>query len=269
MMKEILRITDLSCGYSSGFRIEGVDFSLVEGTFAGIVGPNGSGKTTLFRGCTGDLPLRSGSVVIEGRALADLSVKERAQKVAIVSQFTEKTNITVREYVLLGRTPYRSKFQFFDTEEDIAEAEHYMRLTGTLRHRDRMMIELSGGELQMASIAMALCQRPRLLLLDEPTSHLDITHQIRFMDLVQQLNLELGLTVMMIIHDLTMAAEYCDYLVMMKQGKLFTQGTPDQVLTHQNIEEVYETPVVVGTNPVSGKKAIFPVSRQAMMNSRL
>lgn len=131
------------------------------------------------------------------------------------------------------------------------------------------MTELSGGELQMASIAMALCQRPRLLLLDEPTSHLDITHQIRFMDLVQQLNVELGLTVMMIIHDLTMAAEYCDYLVMMKQEKLFTQGTPDQVLTHQNIEEVYETPVVVGTNPVSGKKAIFPVSRQAMMNSRL
>ena len=232
--------------------------------FAGVVGPNGSGKTTLFRGCSGDLPILSGSVEIEGKAIGEMHPKERAQKIAIVSQFTEKANITVQDYVLMGRTPFRSRFQFFETEEDLAEAHHYMELTNTYRHKDKLMTQLSGGELQMASIAMALCQKPHILLLDEPTSHLDITHQIKFMDLVQRLNAEMGLTVMMIIHDLTMAAEYCNYLVMMKSGHLYTQGTPTEILNYKTLEEVYETPIVVGKNPVSGKKAVFPVSAEAL-----
>lgn len=128
------------------------------------------------------------------------------------------------------------------------------------------MIQLSGGERQMANIACALSQHPRLLLLDEPTSHLDITHQMRFLNLIQRLNEEMKLSVMMIIHDLSLAAEYCNYLLMMKDGAPFCQGTPDEVITYEHIENVYDTVVIVKTNPVSGKPVVFPVSQQRLVN---
>lgn len=263
-MKKLLTLNNFSCGYKNGFSINGISFSLIEGTFTGIIGPNGSGKTTLFRGISGDLPVRSGSVLFEDRDLSLLTLREKAQKIAIVSQFTETTHITVEEYVLMGRMPYRKPFQFFDKAEDIDIAHHYMQLTNTYRLRDKSMAELSGGEQQMASIASALCQNPALLLLDEPTSHLDITHQVKFMNLMQKLNDELKLSVIMIVHDLTLAAEYCDYLIMMKNGRIHRKGSPENVLTYENIEHVYDTVVVVKINPVSGKPVVFPVSERRL-----
>jgi iron complex transport system ATP-binding protein len=260
MMKELLTLHNISCGYNDGFHIENIGFSLSEGTFTGIIGPNGSGKTTLFRGITGDLPLQKGSIVFAGKDLSKLSLREKAQNLSIVSQFTETTNITVEEYVMMGRLPYRKPFQFFDKAEDVEIVHHYMHLTNTYRLRNKSMMELSGGEQQMASIASALCQKPRLLLLDEPTSHLDITHQVRFMNLIQKLNEELRLSVIMIVHDLSMAAEYCDNLVMMKNGRIFDKGTPENVLTYESIEKVYDTVVIVKINPISGKPVVFPVS---------
>ena len=164
----------------------------------------------------------------------------------------------------MGRMPYRKPFQFFDKAEDIDIAHHYMQLTNTYRLRDKSMAELSGGEQQMASIASALCQNPALLLLDEPTSHLDITHQVKFMNLMQKLNDELKLSVIMIVHDLTLAAEYCDYLIMMKNGRIHRKGSPENVLTYENIEHVYDTVVVVKINPVSGKPVVFPVSERRL-----
>lgn len=263
-MKELLTLNNFSCGYKDGFHITGINFSLAEGTFNGIIGPNGSGKTTLFRGISGDLPISCGSVVFEGKDLSMFTLREKAQKISIVSQFTETAHITVEEYVLMGRMPHRKPFQFFDKPEDIDIAHHYMQLTNTYRLRDKSMTELSGGEQQMASIASALCQKPTLLLLDEPTSHLDITHQMKFMNLIQRLNDELNLSVIMIIHDLTLAAEYCDYLIMMKNGKIHKKGSPETVLTYENIENVYDTVVVVKINPVSGKPVVFPVSERKL-----
>lgn len=263
-MKQLLTLNNFSCGYKNGFHISGINFSLSEGTFTGIIGPNGSGKTTLFKGISGDLPTKNGSVMFDGKNLSELTLREKAQKISIVSQFTETANITVEEYVLMGRMPYRKSFQFFDKAEDIEIAHHYMQLTNTYRLRHKSMTELSGGEQQMASIASALCQKPKLLLLDEPTSHLDITHQTKFMNLIQQLNDELKLSVIMIVHDLTMAAEYCDYLVMMKNGNIHQKGTPEEVLTYENIEDVYDTIVLVKTNPVSGKPVVFPVSQRQL-----
>jgi iron complex transport system ATP-binding protein len=260
MMKELLTLHNISCGYNDGFCVEDISFSLSEGTFTGIIGPNGSGKTTLFRGITGDLPLQKGSIVFAGKDMSKLPLREKAQNLSIVSQFTETTNITVEEYVMMGRLPYRKPFQFFDKAEDVEIAHHYMHLTNTYRLRNKSMMELSGGEQQMASIASALCQKPRLLLLDEPTSHLDITHQVRFMNLIQKLNEELRLSVIMIVHDLSMAAEYCDNLVMMKNGRIFDKGVPENVLTYESIEKVYDTVVIVKINPISGKPVVFPVS---------
>lgn len=260
MNNEVVSLHGVSCGYKRGFHIRGIDFSLQEGIFAGIIGPNGSGKTTLFRGISGDLPLKKGSIRFNGKELSQYALREKARQLAVVSQFIEMSDMTAEEFVLMGRMPYRKKFQFFDHPEDVEIAHHYMRLTHTYRLKDAMMTELSGGEQQMVCIASALSQEPRLLLLDEPTSHLDITHQVRMLNLIQRLNETLKLTVIMIIHDLSMAAEYCDFLLMMKNGELYAKGTPEEVLTYENIEKVYETVVLVANNPVSGKPVVFPVS---------
>jgi len=206
-------------------------------------------------------------MLLGGEDLSSLTFREKAKKMAVVSQFAEIADIRVEDYVLMGRLPYRKRFQFFDRKDDIEMAHHYMRLTHTYSLRDKLISELSGGERQMASIAAALSQQPRLLLLDEPTAHLDITHQVRFMNLIQRLNEELRLTVMMIVHDLSLAAEYCDFLLMMKEGQTFCQGEPDKVLTYENIEQVYDTVVVVKTNPVSGKPVVFPISERRLRDA--
>lgn len=267
-MVPFLDIQNLSCGYGNGFRVHGVNLSLAEGAFAGIIGPNGSGKTTLFRGISGTLPLKEGRILLEGSDVEKLTWREKAQKLAIVSQFSETAELSVEEYILMGRLPYRQPFQFFDRKEDIEIAHHYMHLTNTYRLRHKSMTELSGGEQQMASIASALSQHPRLLLLDEPTSHLDITHQMQFMNLIQRLNEEMGLSVMMILHDLSLAAEYCDFLLMMKDGTTFYQGPPEEVITYEHVESVYDTVVIVKTNPISGKPVVFPVSGQRLRNGK-
>jgi iron complex transport system ATP-binding protein len=139
-----------------------------------------------------------------------------------------------------------------------------MEMTDTWRFKDQLMSELSGGEQQLAGIARALTQQPQLLLLDEPTSHLDITHQVHILNVLQQLNHEMGLSVLMVIHDLNLASEYCDRLILVNQGKIHIQGTPEDVLTFQNIEDVYRTVVVTQNNPLSGKPTVFPASRKVL-----
>ena len=262
-MTNILAIQNLSCGYPK-FQLSDINFEIPKGSFAGIIGPNGSGKTTLFRAITGILPLKSGQILLSGKNLKSFSLRQRAQNIAIVSQFIEAGDMSVEDYVLMGRIPYHNRFNFFETDEDFALARKYMELTDTWRFRDQLMSELSGGEQQLAGIARALTQQPELLLLDEPTSHLDITHQVHILNVLQQLNQEMGLSVLMVIHDLNLASEYCDRLILVNQGRIHTQGTPEEVLTFRNIEDVYQTVVVTQNNPLSGKPAIFLASGKVL-----
>lgn len=254
----------MSCGYRDGFRLKSANISLEKGTFAGIIGKNGSGKSTFFKGLVGDLPLISGEVKLGGIDLSTLSLKNRAKRIAIVSQFMELSAVTVEEYVLMGRIPYRKHFQFSYTDEDVKIAKKYIELTGIEHLKHKSVNELSGGEQQMVAIACALTQQPTLLLLDEPTSHLDITFQSKIMNLLQQLNEQEGLTVVMIIHDLNLAGEYCTHLTLIKEGEILHQGAPNEVLTFQNIESAYDTVVIVKINPISGKPVIFPVSERRL-----
>lgn len=267
-MENYLSVRDLCCGYSSGFRLENINFSLSKGLFAGIIGPNGSGKTTLFKALSGELKVQAGDALLNGRHLPHMPYREKARRIAVVSQFPESVDITVEDYVLMGRLPYREPFRFFETGEDLAKAHKYMKLTDVFRLRHKSMMQLSGGEQQLAAIAQALTQEPELLLLDEPTSHLDITHQVQILNLIQGLNEELGLTVLMIIHDLSLAAEYCDYLIMMHQGSLYRQGIPQDVLTYQHIEAVYDTVVITQMNPISQRPAIFLVSERMLKKAQ-
>lgn len=263
MNDAFFEIKNYSCGYPS-FHLSDISISLKQGAFAGIIGPNGSGKTTLFRGVTGTLATLAGEVRLKGKSLKSLSLQRRAQNIAIVTQTVDAGQITVEDYVLMGRLPYHNRFQFFETKKDYEIATRYMELTGVLHHKDKLMTELSGGEQQRAAIARALTQEPELLLLDEPTSHLDITHQVRILNLIQRLNEELGLTVLMVIHDLNLASEYCDQLIMFRDGRIFLQGAPEEVLTFETIETVYRTPVITRINPYSGKPVIFLVSEKMM-----
>ncbi len=263
-MDKFLVLEEFSCGYKSTFQLSNIDFSVSKGSFSGIIGPNGSGKSTLLKGLIGELKKLNGNLFLNGINTSGLSLKEKAKSIAVVSQFSAITDITVEDYVLMGRMPYRSDWQFFETAQDHEIAHRYMDLVMITHLNDKMLTQLSGGELQLASIARALTQEPEILLLDEPTSHLDISHQVQILNLIQKLNSELELTVLMVIHDLNLAGEYCDHLVMMKDGAIYTKGTPDEVLCYEHIEAVYNTVVVTQKNPLSGKPAIFLVSDKVL-----
>lgn len=263
-MSTLLHISDFSCGYSSNFQIHVDDIAIEKGDFCGIIGPNGAGKTTLFRGITGELSTKGGTITFNGEDLSKMKRQHRAQHMAIVNQNVGSPRISVEEYVLLGRIPFQKSLSFVESKEDFKICHRFMKMTDTYRFKDKMMSELSGGEQQLAAIARALAQEPELLLLDEPTSHLDISHAVSILNLLQRLNREEKLSIMMVIHDLNLAGEYCEQLVMMQKGGLYAKGTAEEVLSYQNIEAVYQTPVITQKNPLSGKPAVFLVSQKVM-----
>ena len=267
-MKEFLKIENLISGYSGGFMLEKINFVIEKGSFTGIIGPNGSGKTTLFKAITGEINVKEGNIFFKNIDTSNMSAKQKAQKMAIVTQNTEAADISVEDYVLLGRLPYKKHFQLLDKEIDYKLSIKYMKQVGVFHLRNKLMCELSGGEQQLAAIARALAQEPELLLLDEPTSHLDISHQVQILNLIQHLNYDMDLTVVMIIHDLNLAGEYCDHLIMMNKGEIYENGKPEQVLNYKNIESVYKTVVITQENPLSKKPAIFLVSDKILNKNK-
>lgn len=268
----LLELKNFNCGYGRSakdkhsFTIKDINLKIEKGLFAGIIGPNGAGKSTLFKGISGELKTISGQMILNGIDLNSLSIQERAKHIAIVSQDIDSIDISVEDYVLLGRYPYRSRFSFWENSNDYDIAHKYMKRVGVFKFKDKLFSELSGGQQQLVTIAKALTQEPELLLLDEPTSHLDISHQVQVLDLIQQLNQELGLSVLIIIHDLNMAGEYCEQLIMMNDAKLFISGSANDVLSFENIEKVYKTPVITVPNPISNKPSVFPISHKFRKN---
>jgi iron complex transport system ATP-binding protein len=247
----MLKVNNLTCGYEEKTVLYDISFDVARGSITGIIGPNGSGKTTLLRALTKIIKAKSGNIYIEGENINSITAKDMAKKIAVVSQSTEGSYMSVEEFVLLGRIPYYNKLQFFETKDDVELACKFMEMTDTLRLKDHAMEKISGGERQLAFIARALCQDTEILLLDEPTSHLDITHQIGILDLIKRLNSKFGLTVVMVLHDLNL------------DGHSHTSGTPKEVLTYENIEDVYKTVVVVKENPISLKPHVLAISEEA------
>ncbi len=259
----MLEIKNLTCGYNSKPVLHDINFKVDPGEILGIIGPNGSGKTTLLRTISRILKPDRGRILFEGESVEKLGFKELARKIAVVSQSFEAGYMTVEEFVLLGRIPHYRKFQFLETKRDEDIAQRYMVLTDTLGFRDQPIEKISGGERQLAHIARALAQEPKLLLLDEPTAHLDITHQVGILDLIKRLNRELGVTVIMVLHNLNLASEYCDRLILINKGRIHRMGSPWEVLNYKSIEEVYNTVVVVKENPISLRPHILVVSEEA------
>ncbi|MFA5393996.1 MAG: ABC transporter ATP-binding protein [Candidatus Ratteibacteria bacterium] len=253
----MLQVKNLSCGYGKKVILQNITFQAKEGEMLGIIGPNGSGKTTLLRAITKAIKPIQSEVLLEGKEVSRMNFQEFAKVAAVVSQTLPGGFITLKEFVLLGRIPYFKRFQFFENGRDLEAAQKAMTLTDTWKLKDRFLEEMSGGERQLSLIARALCQEPSLLFLDEPTSHLDISHQVYILDLIKRLNKELSLTVVMVLHDLNLASEYCDRLILLQDSRIYRMGSPREVLTYQAIEEVYRTVVVVANNPTSGKPHIF------------
>ncbi len=263
MTANLLNIINLTCGYDSRFSIKKIQFTLDRGKIIGIIGPNGSGKTTLLRAMTNIIKPSNGEILLNGKNIRKYGIKDLAKHIAVVSQNIDAEYFTVNEFVIFGRYPHFENYQFIETDKDNEIAGKYMKMTDTYPLKDKYFNELSGGEKQLVQIARALTQEPELLLLDEPTSHLDIKHQVRILDLVRRLNREAGITVVIVLHDLNLASEYCDELILMENGTIHNKGTPEEVLTYQAIEQVYQTIVVVEKNPVSLKPYIFLVSEEA------
>jgi len=258
----MIEIQHFTGGYRSKVVLNDIDLDVRRGEFVGIIGPNGSGKTTLVRAMVRTVRPFAGTIRFEGNDIKQMGFKELARKIAVVSQSPPVVAMTVKEYVLLGRVPHYGRLRFFETEEDTRIAEHAMELTDTLAFKDRYISETSGGEMQLALIARALTQEPALLILDEPTAHLDITHQVGVLDLMRRLNRELGLTVLIVLHDLNLASEYCDRIVLMDGGRIKKTGKPEEVLNYRDIEEVYRTVVVVERNPLSLKPFVLIVPEE-------
>ena len=264
----VLEVEDLALAYGRNAILEGISFGVMPGEMVSIIGPNGTGKTTLIKAISRQIPLSRGTIRIQGEDVYAMDARSQAGRMAMVMQNLEPVSMGVEEYILLGRLPFFKKFQFFETRKDLELAQKYMELTHTKRLARSRMDQISGGERQLAAIARALTQEPALLLLDEPTSHLDITHQVRILDLIRSLTRKLNLAVLMVIHDMNLAAEYSDRLVLLNKDTqtIQAQGSPRSVLTEETMETVYHVPVKIKAHPVSGKPAVFPVSGGDMLS---
>jgi iron complex transport system ATP-binding protein len=248
-------------GYTGDAVLRDVSCAIGRGEFVGIIGPNGSGKSTLLKLMSGYLRPQRGGVAIDGGPIERLSRAALGRLIGVVPQDTAVAlPFTVTEMVLLGRTPHGSGFAFED-ERDLVAARRAMERTDTLALAGRRVTELSGGERQRVVLARALAQEPRILLLDEPAAFLDIRHEVEMYDLLRDLQRE-GITVVSVLHDLNIAALYCDRLVLLASGRVVLAGAPAEVITYQTLTEVYGTEVYVAHNDVTGALNVLPLSRE-------
>ncbi|MBN2405239.1 MAG: ABC transporter ATP-binding protein [Coriobacteriia bacterium] len=249
-------------GYGGAPIVRGVDLEVAAGSFVGLVGPNGAGKSTLLRSVTGAADLLSGSVTLDGESVARMSAKERARSVGVVPQTLPVAfAFDGRSFVQMGRHPWLGRLQDL-TDEDHDIVEEVMELTDTARFAHERVDTLSGGDLQRLTVAQALAQRPRVLLLDEPTSHLDLNHRLQVLDLVRRLADD-GMAVLAVFHDLDIAARYSDRIAVVSDGEMIPARPPERALEASVIESVFGVKAVVRTDPVTGTLAITPVVRRA------
>ena len=226
----LLNVDGVECCYGSIKILENVNLLVKEGDFVGIIGPNGSGKSTLLKSISRTLKPHKGTILLDNKDIYSIKSADLAKQMAVVPQDnTISFSFTALEVVLMGRSPHMSRFQM-ETEDDMAIARKAMDLTNTWHLATRFVNELSGGERQRVIIARALAQKPKILLLDEPLTYLDIINQLEIMDLVKSLCTKEGIIVMAAIHDLNLAARYCNTAILLNKGKIFSAGPLDEVL---------------------------------------
>jgi len=254
-----LVIQGISFSYGSSDVLADVTFEANDGEIVGVIGPNGSGKTTLLRCVNRALSPRVGTVLIDGKDYAELTRREIAGNIGVVPQNSVVSfPFTVLDIVMMGRTPAMERFER-ESEKDLEIVRKAMEMTNVVALADRTMDQVSGGEKQRVVIARALAQRPKILLLDEPTLHLDVSHQLEILDLIRNLARSKRLTVIIVSHDLNLAARYCDKLILMNSGKIEASGKVTEVLTEENIESVFRVKAAVAYDKHLGAYTVTPL----------
>ncbi|MEW9533461.1 ABC transporter ATP-binding protein [Microbispora sp. NPDC049125] len=254
-----LQAVDVRLGYGDRLVVDGLDLGIESGTITAIIGPNGCGKSTLLRALGRLLRPSGGQVLLDGRRIDGLPAREVARVLGVLPQApVAPEGLTVADLVARGRHPHQAWYRQWSRDDEAAVAEALER-TGLLDLADRPLDELSGGQRQRAWISMALAQGTDLLLLDEPTTFLDLAHQIEVLELIGRLHAEAGKTVVMVLHDLNLAARYAGRLVAMKDGRVVVAGAPEDVLTEERVEEIFGLRARVIADPVVGTPLVVPI----------
>lgn len=258
-MEAVIKAKGLVFGYKDQEVLRQLDIEIPAGAFTAVVGPNGCGKTTFVKQVIKSLKPKSGDLFLFGKPISSYSYKALGKIVAYVPQATEiGFDFTVEEVVVMGRYAHLKRFQS-EGVEDRKIVEKAMKATGVWALKDKFANELSGGEQQRVVVARALAQEPKLLILDEPISHLDLHHQVELMELIRSLAKEQGITVVAIIHDLNLAMDYSDYVMMMKSGRVHAFGKPQETISAKSIRSIYNLEVCMIENPVTGNPHVIPM----------
>lgn len=255
-MEPILSLKDIGFRYEKTWALKDIDLDIHPGEILGILGPNGSGKSTLLKIMNGVLVPQEGVVFIRNRPMKSRRRTEIAREIAMVTQENHfRFSFSALEVVLMGRFPHLKRLQF-EGPGDIEIARRSMAATHSLDLADRSIHELSGGERQRVFIARALAQEPKLILLDEPTSFLDLKYKREIFRLISSLSENEGLSVALVSHDMDLVSQYGHRILMLKNGRIYKTGEPETVITSANIEAVYDCPVSVDKNPLSGRPRV-------------
>jgi iron complex transport system ATP-binding protein len=230
---------DLKVNYGEHTIVKNLSINIPDKSITAIIGPNGCGKSTLLKAITRIISHQSGSVILDGEDISNKSTKNLAKKIAILPQTPESANgLTVGELVSYGRFPYQKGFGLL-TKKDYEAIDWALEVTGTIEYKYRSIDSLSGGQRQRVWIAMALAQETDIIFLDEPTTYLDIAHQLEVLELLQKLNKQQERTIVMVLHDLNQAARYADYIIALKNGKIVKAGSSNQVITKEVLQSVF------------------------------
>ena len=257
-----LRAEAVRLAYGDRVVVDGLDLEVFGGTITAVIGPNGCGKSTLLRALGRLMKTRGGQVLLDGKRIDRMSTRQVATVLGVLPQApVAPEGLSVADLVARGRHPHQAWYRQWSSDDETAVAEA-LRWTGMFDLADRLVDELSGGQRQRVWISMALAQGTDLLLLDEPTTFLDLAHQVDVLDLVERLHSETGRTVVMVLHDLNLAARYAQRLVAMKDGAIAAQGAPADVLTEELLAEVFELEARVVTDPVAGTPMVVPIGRR-------
>jgi iron complex transport system ATP-binding protein len=251
----MLQVRDIRFSYAEPV-LRGLSFDIGAGQLLAVVGPNGSGKSTLLKIIVGILQPDGGSVLVAGRDISSIKRREAASLIGYVAQDSAvRFPFTAMEFVLQGRFA-QGRLIGFESEQDIREANRAMELTNTTEFASRLVVELSGGERQRVMLARALASRPRVLVLDEPVANLDISHQVRMLDLVRRLTVEREMSAIVVTHELNLAADFASRALLLKGGELIAFGAPQEVMTERLLRSVFETDLMVDENPASGSPRV-------------
>jgi iron complex transport system ATP-binding protein len=258
-----LQARGLSLGYDGRTVVENLSLDVPDGRITSIIGPNGCGKSTLLRGLGRLLRPMAGTVTLDGVPLARLSTRRTAQLLSVLPQaHTAPEGLTVADLVSRGRHPRQRWYQQFSGADEHA-VHRALEATGIAEFADTPVDELSGGQAQRVWISMTLVQDTDILLLDEPTTYLDLAHQVEVLELVHRLNRDLGRTVVMVLHDISLAARFSDHIVAMRDGRILAQGSPGEVVTEHLLEKAFGLRARIVPEPVTGRPHVIPLARAA------